>query len=139
MNLYTKIIKFFKDPHGTKIRQLKEQYQELDELSNVAVEIGDASAYQSLQSEMKDVFFDYLTAIVVDSIYRMVPQVIIVWLISLVIPVITIPILNWQVNIFAAYFTGYITYYIGSAAIRLAKSKLGTKLKLFYLTKSETN
>ncbi|SHH51401.1 hypothetical protein SAMN02745177_02719, partial [Desulforamulus hydrothermalis Lam5 = DSM 18033] len=66
------ILRFFKNPHRQKIEDLKKRYQELDELSSVAVIIGDGAAYHSLQSEMREVFFDYLTAVVVDSIYSLV-------------------------------------------------------------------
>ena len=75
----------------------------------MAVEIGDAVAYKSLEAEMKEVFFDYLTAIVVDSIYKLVPHVLIIWVISLKWPIITIPFANWQVSIFGAYLL--ITFY----------------------------
>ena len=83
MTKVSDLLKFLKDPHTEKIQQLKERYQELDDLSNVAVEIGNATVYKSLQTEMKEVFFDYLTAIVVDSVYRLVPHVLIIWIISL--------------------------------------------------------
>ncbi|MCL5780944.1 MAG: hypothetical protein M1119_08620 [Firmicutes bacterium] len=131
------LIKYFKDPHGRKIQKLKERYQELDELSDVAVKIGDASAYRSLQSEMREVFFDYLTAVVVDSIYHLVPHVLIIWLISMVVPVISIPIINRQVSIFVAYLMAYLAFYVGKAIIKSIKSKLGHKLGLLGFTVSE--
>ncbi len=133
----SQVIKCFKNPHNQKIEKLKKRYQELDELSNVAVMIGDAAAYRSLQSEMREVFFDYLTAVVVDSIYHLVPHVLIIWLISLVVPVISIPIINCQINIFAAYLIAYVTFYVGKAMITSIKSKLESKLDLRGLTASE--
>ncbi|GAB6181641.1 hypothetical protein JCM14036_29600 [Desulfotomaculum defluvii] len=127
MNLFSNVIKFLKDPHGNKIQNLKDHYQELDELSNIAAKIGDASAYKSLQAEMREVFFDYLTAIVVDSIYRIVPHILLIWLVSLIIPTIKIPLINWQVNIFALYFVAYFTYYIGGWVLRYVKTVINTK------------
>lgn len=127
--MIAKVLNFFKDPHGKRIRELKTQYEELDELANVAVQMGNAMAYKSLQTEMREVFFDYLTAIVVDALYRLVPHVLILWIISLYIPTITIPFVGWQVNIFAAYFLAYFTYYIGGWIIRAIKEKCKTKVK----------
>lgn len=118
------LLKFLKDPHTKKVQQYKDRYQELDDLSDVAVEIGDASAYKSLQAEMREVFFDYLTAIVVDSIYKLVPHVLIICLISLKWPTITIPFLGWQVSIFGAYLLGYILLYVGKSFGKPIKSRL---------------
>ena len=89
MNKVYELLKFLRDPHAEKVSQLKGRYEELDDLSNVAIEIGNATVYKSLQTEMKEVFFDYLTAIVVDSIYKLVPHVLIIWIISLKWPIIT--------------------------------------------------
>ncbi|MDP4160560.1 MAG: hypothetical protein Q8911_12520, partial [Bacillota bacterium] len=89
----------------------------LDELSNVAVEIEDAVAYRSIQVEMKEVFFDYLTAVVVDSVYKLVPHVLIIWVISLRWQNITVPIVNWKVNILAAYLLSYFIFNLGQLLI----------------------
>lgn len=120
----SKLLKLLNNPHSKKIQQFKERYQELDDLSNVAVEIGNAAAYKSLQTEMKEVFFDYLTALVVDSIYRLVPHVLIIWLISLKWQSISIPIVNWQVNILGAYLLSYLIYNVGQLLANPIKSKL---------------
>lgn len=130
MKKISQVLNIFKDPHGARIEKFKTRYKELDELSSVAVEIGDAMAYKSLQAEMREVFFDYLTAIVVDAIYRLVPHVLILCMISYFIPIIKIPFVNWQVNIFGAYLLAYFTYYIGGLLIGPIKSKLGFKPKL---------
>ena len=130
MKKISEVLKIFKDPHSTRIEKYKKQYQELDELSNVAVELGDATAYKSLQSEMREVYFDYLTAIVIDAIYRLVPHVIILCLISFFIPVINIPFVGWQVNIFGAYLLAYFTYHMGGWLIRPMKARFGSKVKL---------
>ncbi|GAB6158156.1 hypothetical protein JCM39194_13560 [Desulfotomaculum varum] len=124
------ILRFFKNPHRQKIEDLKKRYQELDELSKVAVIICDGAAYRSLQSEMREVFFDYLTAVVVDSIYSLVPHVLIVWLASFFVPTITIPIVNWQVGIFPAYLLAYLTFYVVKALVTSIRSKLRLKLHL---------
>lgn len=123
MGKITEWIKHLRDPHAKKAKELKDQYQELDELSNVAVEIGDVAAYRSLQSEMREVFFDYLTAVVVDSIYHMVPYVLIIWLISLKWNSITVPFINKEVDVFAAYLFAYMVYHLG----KMIAGSIGTK------------
>lgn len=124
MRKVSELVKFLKDPHTKKVQHYKERYQELDELSDVAVDIGDAEAYKSLQTEMREVFFDYLTAVVVDSIYKLVPHVLIILLISLRWPTITIPFVSWQVSIIGAYLVMYILFHLGKSLIKLIKSKL---------------
>ena len=124
---FSRTVAYFKDPHGEKIRRLKERYQELDDLSNVAVEIGNGAAYRSLQAEMREVFFDYLTAIAVDSIYSIVPHVLIIWIISLKWPTITLPLVNWEINIFAGYFACYISYYLSKGLLSFLKSRFSYK------------
>lgn len=128
MKKVSEIVRFLKDPHAEKISQHKGRYEELEDLSNVAVEIGNADAYKSLQAEMKEVFFDYLTAIVVDSIYKLVPHVLIIWLISLKWSSITVPIINWQVNILAAYLLSYILFHFVQLLAKPIKSRLLPKL-----------
>ncbi|KGK81258.1 hypothetical protein DP73_21510 [Desulfosporosinus sp. HMP52] len=120
----SKLIQYLKDPHTKKVQHFKERYQELDELSEVAVQIGDALAYKSLQTEMKEVFFDYLTAVVVDSIYKIAPHVLIIWIISLKWPNITIPIVDWQISIFGAYLVTYFLFHLGRWLVKPIKSKL---------------
>lgn len=132
MEYFIKIIKFFRNPHKEKIEQLKARYQELDELSNAAIEITDAEAYKSLQKEMKEVFFDYLSAVVVDSIYRLVPHVLIIWFISLKWQSVTLPIVDWQVNIFFAYLLSYLVFNIGQLLFDSIKAWL-PKLSFFAL------
>ena len=128
MKKVSKLVKFLKDPHSEKINQHKGRYEELDDLSNVAIEIGNEAAYKSLQAEMREVFFDYLTAILVDSIYKLVPHVLIIWLISLKWPSITVPIVNWQVNILGAYLLLYVLFHIGQLLAKPIKSILQPKL-----------
>ena len=111
MDKVISLLKALKDPHGKKIKRLKKQYQELDELSNVAVEIGDVAAYRSLQTEMREVFFDYLTAIAVDAIYSLLPHILIIWLISMKWKTITLPVVDWEIHIFAAYLMAYVLFY----------------------------
>ena len=136
MKKVSELVKFLKDPHAKKVNQLKGRYEELDDLSNVAIEIGNAAAYKSLQTEMKEIFFDYLTAIVVDSIYNLVPHVLIIWLISLKWQSITVPIVNWQVNILGAYLLSYILVHIGQLLAKPIKSKLLPKLGLLGFIRS---
>jgi len=129
MKTVSEILRYLKDPHAEKISQFKGRFEELEELSNVAIEIGNAPAYKSLQTEMKEVFFDYLTAIVVDSIYKLVPHVLIIWLISLKFPSITVPIVNWQVNILGAYLLMYVLFHIAQLLAKPIKRRLLPKLR----------
>lgn len=133
----SEILRFLKDPHAERINKHKGRYEELQDLSNVAVEIGNAAAYKSLQTEMREVFFDYLTAIVVDSIYKLVPHVLIIWLISLKWPNITVPIVNWQVSILGAYLLVYVLIHIGQLMANPIKSMLLPKPGLLGVKSSE--
>ena len=135
MKKVSDLVKFLKDPHSKKVQHYKERYQELDDLSQVAVDIGDAVAYKSLEAEMKEVFFDYLTAVAVDSIYNLAPHVLIIWVISLKWPNITIPFVNWQVGILGAYLVSYFLFHIGKWMVKPIKSRL-CKLGLFGLVRT---
>ena len=139
MKKVSELVRFLKDPHAERINKHKGRYEELQDLSNVAVEIGNAAAYKSLQTEMKEVFFDYLTAIVVDSVYKLVPHVLIIWLISLKWPIITVPFMNWQVNILGAYLLLYVLFHIGQLLAKPVKSILLPKLGLSGIKLSGTN
>lgn len=132
------LLKFLKDPHTEKVQLYKERYQELDSLSNVAIEIGDEAAYKSLQSEMREVFFDYLTALVVDSIYKLVPHVLIIWLISLKWASVTVPFTNWRISILGAYLLAYFLFYTGKLIVKPLKHQLD-KLGLFSSIKAAVN
>ena len=136
MKKVSELVKFLKDPHAEKIRQHKGRYEELQDLSNVAVEIGNAEAYKSLQSEMREVFFDYLTAIVVDSIYKLVPHVLIIWVINLKWQSISVPLVNWQLSILSAYILSYLVFLIGKLLVKLIKSRLLPKLGLLTVMRS---
>jgi hypothetical protein len=130
MKKVSELVRFLKDPHAERISKHKGRYEELQDLSNIAVEIGNAEVYKSLQAEMREVFFDYLTAIVVDSIYKLVPHVLIIWVINLKWQSITVPMVDWEVNILAAYILSYILFQIGKFLVKLIKSKLLPKLGL---------
>lgn len=133
-----KVLEFMKslrDPHAQRIQKHKGRYQELDELSNVALEIGDKIAYKSLQTEMREVFFEYLTAIVVDSIYKLVPHFLLIAIIGFKWKTITVPIVNWEVNILAAYILLYISFHIGQLIVKQIKKKFLPKLELLNSTR----
>lgn len=117
-------LKFLKDPHSEKIDQYKARYLELNELSQIAVGIQDEAAYKSLQEEMREVFFDYLTATTVDSIYKLLPHLLLICLISLKVKTVIIPIVNWQVNVFFAYLSIYLLVNIARPVIKAVKSRL---------------
>ena len=134
-----KLVKFLRDPHTKKILYLKERYQELDDLSNVAIEIGNAAVYKSLQTEMKEVFFDYLSAVMVDSVYKLVPHVLIIWVISLKWQSLTVPIVNWQVNIFGAYLLSYLLYNVGQLLANPIKAKLSKSMFPGFIGRLATN
>lgn len=130
MKHFLELLKSLRDFHRGKIEQLKGRYQELDELSNVAVQIADVEAYKSLQKEMKEVFFDYLTAVVVDSVYKLVPHVLIIWLISFKWQSISVPFVDWRISIFAAYLVLYLIFNISQLILRPIKGGL-SKLVFF--------
>ncbi|SPF31869.1 conserved hypothetical protein [Candidatus Desulfosporosinus infrequens] len=135
----SKLVKFLRDPHTEKILHFKERYQELDDLSNVAVEIGNVAVYKSLQTEMKEVFFDYLSAVMVDSVYKLVPHVLIIWVISLKWQSLTVPIVNWRVNIFGAYLVSYLLYNVGQLLANPIKAKLSKSVFPGFIGRFATN
>lgn len=120
-------LKFLLDPHKENIQAAKSRYQKLDDLSNIAVDIGDVMAYKSLQIEMKEAFFDYLAAIAIDSIYKLIPHVLIIWLISLRWQSITIPVANWKANILGAYLLAYLIFYFAQLIAVRVKNSLANK------------
>jgi hypothetical protein len=139
MNKFLKPIMFCRDSHTKKIQQLKERYQELDDLSNVAIEIGNAAIYKSLQTEIKEVFFDYLTITAVDSVYRLVPHVLIIWAISLKWQIITVLLINKQISILGAYLLAYLIFHIGQVLAKPLKSRLSSELGLASITRSSVS
>lgn len=125
MNTMLKIVHFLRDPHSKKIQLHKERYQELDELAKVAVDINDPEAYKSLQAEMREVFFDYLTSLGMDAIYKFSPHLILACLISLKFRTIMIPLFNWQVNTVFAYLCLYFLFhFLLKPVIGLIKTKM---------------
>lgn len=135
MKKISEILRFLKAPHTEKVQQIKVRYQELDDLSNVAIELGDATAYKSLQAELKETFFDYLTAVVVDSVYKLVPHVLIIWALSWKWQSITVPIVKWRVNILGAYLLFYLIFNVGQLVANPIKSRL-SKFSLFRFSRS---
>ncbi|HHY25237.1 MAG TPA: hypothetical protein GX523_00540 [Desulfitobacterium dehalogenans] len=111
MNI-SKLLNFLKDPHSQKIQQHKKRYQELDELLKVAVDIKDAAAFKSIQAEMREVFFEYLTALGVDSLYKFSPHLVLACLISLKFETITVPLFNWQISTVFAYLGLYFLFHL---------------------------
>lgn len=129
MALLTKGIKWLLNPHKQKIESLKKKYKELDELSTAAIGLEDINAYHSLQNEMREVFFDYITAIFVDGLYTMLPHVLLIWLLSIKYRTITIPVVNYQVNIVIWYPLLYLLLYLSYKTVRklLLNSKVNRK------------
>lgn len=124
MEHVSELVKFLKDPHSKKIQQYKERYLELDELSLVAIDIQDEAAYKSIQVEMREVFFDFLTASVVDSIYKLFPHAIIVCLLSLKFPTVNIPLINWQADILLAYIAMYLLFRVIKSVVKTIRTRL---------------
>ncbi|TWH55997.1 hypothetical protein DesLBE_0181 [Desulfitobacterium sp. LBE] len=107
-----KFLNFLKDPHSRKIQQHRQRYQELDELLKVAVDLKDAAAYKSVEVEMKEVFFEYLTALGIDSLYKFSPHLVLACLISLKFKTITIPLFNGPINTVFAYLGMYFLFHL---------------------------
>lgn len=82
MEVLLKFVKWLKAPHGKKMEKLKSRYKDLNDLSQVAVEIGDEAAYRSLQSEMKEVFFEIFSLSIIDGIYWLLPHVLFITVLS---------------------------------------------------------
>ncbi|SHN81785.1 hypothetical protein [Desulfitobacterium chlororespirans] len=107
-----RFLNFLKDPHSQKIQQHKQRYQELDQLLKVAADIQDAAAYKSVEAEMREVFFEYLTALGIDSLYKFSPHLVLACLISLKFKTITIPLFDWSINTVFAYLGMYFLFHL---------------------------
>ena len=83
MDVLLKLLKWLKDPHRKKMEGLKSRYKDLNDLSQVAVEIGDEAAYRSLQLEMKEVFFEIFSFSIIDGLYWLLPHVLFITVLSL--------------------------------------------------------
>lgn len=90
MSTFLKLVEWLKAPYKKKMEGLKSRYKDLNDLSQVAVEIGDEAAYHSLQSEMKEVFFEIFSLSIVEGIYWLLPHVLLMAALSIRFNVITL-------------------------------------------------
>lgn len=90
MSTFFKFIKWLKAPHRNRMEKLKNRYKDLNDLSQVAVEIGDEAAYRSLQSEIKEVFFEIFSLTIVEGLYSLLPHILLITVLSLRFNIITL-------------------------------------------------
>jgi len=98
-------------PHRKKAERLKKEITEYKELQGLAYKLGDGVAYKALDSQIKDLFVQYLVTVFIESLYFLVPHFFAMGLLAMVARQINIfgviiPItIYYPVLAFAAIFT----------------------------------
>lgn len=110
MGALIRLVAWLKAPHKEKMEELKKRYKDLNDLSQVAVEIGDGAAYQSLQTEMKEVFLEIFSLAIVEGLYALLPHVLLIALLSTRFNTITV--LGQDVGIYIWYPVCAIILYL---------------------------
>ena len=110
MDILLKLVKWLKDPHRKKMEGLKARYEDLHDLSQVAVEIGDEAAYRSLQLEMKEVFFEIFSFSIIEGLYWMLPHVLFITALNLRFSIISL--FGREIGIYIWYPVGAIIVYL---------------------------
>jgi hypothetical protein len=87
--------------------QLQNRIQELQELSKIALEIGNHQIYRNLQTESNELFMKYLTYVFFDGLRFLVPHLFILAIITsqirfIYLPV-SLPVLGNEIAVVLAY------------------------------------
>ncbi|MBF7082536.1 hypothetical protein IT084_06025 [Desulfallas sp. Bu1-1] len=94
-------------PNREKQEQLQNRIQELQELSKIALEIGNHQIYRNLQTESNELLMKYLTYVFFDGLRFLVPHLFILAIITsrirfIYLPV-SIPVLGNEVAVVLVY------------------------------------
>ncbi|WP_027365272.1 hypothetical protein [Desulfotruncus alcoholivorax] len=79
-------------PNRAKQQELEDRIRELQELSNIALEIGNRQIYQSLQVESNELLMKYFVYAFFDGLRFLVPHLFLLALISTKISSIQLPV-----------------------------------------------
>lgn len=138
MSTFFKFVKWLKAPHRNKMEKLKSRYKDLNDLSQVAVEIGDEAAYRSLQSEVKEVFFDIFSLAIVEGLYSLLPHILLITVLSMRFNIITL--FGREIGIYIWYpVCAILLYLIRKRKISQAISFLRKKISGRTIKKFVTN
>lgn len=105
-NFQTMIDRWF-HPNRKKQEQLQNRIKELQELSQIALEIGNHQIYRNLQTESNELLMKYLTTVFFDGLRFLVPHLFILAIITskirfIYLPV-SIPLLGDEIAVALAY------------------------------------
>lgn len=84
-------------PQRVKIDKLRNRLKELQELSHLALLMGDEGAYGALQAEMREVFLEMLPLLFLEFIAWLLPHVLVITVLSYVWKTVTI--LGYSIHI----------------------------------------
>lgn len=120
-------------PHRDKQEEIQNRLKELQELSSLAMEIGNQQIYRNLQVEMNELFMKYLTYVFFDGLRFIVPHLFILAFITsqvrfIYLPV-QLPLLGNEIAVILIYPVIAILAHI------VYKRKFGKKLQLSYESK----
>ena len=79
-------------PNRARQQELRDRIKELQELSNLALEIENQQIYRNLQAESNELFMKYLTYSFFDGLRFLVPHLFILAIISTQISLIHLPV-----------------------------------------------
>ncbi len=99
------------NPHKKKKERLLEELKHYNELSEMAVKLGDADAYQALQVRIKDTYWEMMSASFLDAFIYLLPHVLIISLLS--IKFRTIHILGLNIDVLLYYVLAIILFKVG--------------------------
>jgi hypothetical protein len=103
-------------PNRAKQKQLQNRIRELQELSKIALEIGNQPIYKSLQIESNELFMKYLTYAFFDGLRFIVPHLFLLAIISAKVRFIYLPVnlpgLGNEVGIVLVYLVTAIVFHI---------------------------
>lgn len=77
-------------PHRTRAKKLKKELEEFRELQEIAFKLGDSVAYKAIDSQVKDIYVQYLVLLFIEGLYFIVPHLFIMGLLAMVAREITI-------------------------------------------------
>lgn len=114
--LWIKKVNKLLHPHRDRQEKLMSGMTEYKELSALALENDNKTMYLLLQREMSELFYEYLTLCFLDGIGTLIPHALAMWLISLCLPVLTLPfslpLFGHEVGVIVWYPLVVVLFYV---------------------------
>lgn len=98
-------------PHKAKKEKLMGEIKYYNELSEIAIHLGDSEAYHALQASIRGIYFDMLAASFLETFSLLLPHFIIMWLLS--IRFSQISIFGLRLGVIIYYPLAVLMYFIG--------------------------